>query len=223
MNIIIVGGGTKGKFGNDFVIKARSEGHRVYILSHEDNGDNDPDLHVISFDFSKSLMDKLEVLLPQIDSIDIIIYNSNPGGYPNNGYDDLTSRAWLNEQNYYNTLRHHVVYPHLLILWCYSLLKEQSKIVFMTTGLALSYKTHDWQFQVGYLGAKSWQTHLMTAFSKYNDKSLIFSSIAPYFNYDNREQYNEVFDAVYNYILNHDNSYNGKIVRAYNKDLITIN
>ena len=42
MNIVVFGGGEPGKFGNDFCLLARQQGHNVFILSHRDYATGDP-------------------------------------------------------------------------------------------------------------------------------------------------------------------------------------
>jgi nucleoside-diphosphate-sugar epimerase len=55
MNIVVIGGGKPGKFGNDFCNRARSEGHDVYVISHKDYGTNDPKHIVADFDNPTSI------------------------------------------------------------------------------------------------------------------------------------------------------------------------
>jgi hypothetical protein len=49
MNIVVIGGGEPGKFGNDFCIRAKREGHNVFILSHQDYSTQDPQHYYTDF------------------------------------------------------------------------------------------------------------------------------------------------------------------------------
>jgi nucleoside-diphosphate-sugar epimerase len=75
MNVVVVGGGEKGKFGNDLVNRLRDEGHDVYILSHKLNGTNDPKQVAVDFTNLELVLDTFEKLVSHLDTIDLFLYN----------------------------------------------------------------------------------------------------------------------------------------------------
>lgn len=209
MNIVVLGGGKPGKFGNDFVNKARQEGHRVIVLSHKDYATGVNDDMIISYhnlDATKEVLAKVAIEMP---SIDIMLFNQNGGGYPDS-VEDLFSEP--NTQYYANTLQAHVVMPHLLVACLYANLKEGSKVVFMSSTMAFEYQREHYLSGVGYPSGKSFATHLMSSMARSRTKPVTFSAICPFFIYNDRNLYTQAFENLYKHIFEHDDNSNGKIV-----------
>jgi hypothetical protein len=86
-----------------------------------------------------------------------------------------------------------------------------SKIVFLTTRMALEFERIEYTEFAGYAGLKAAQTHLMIALAHHNDRGALVSSVSPHFQYDDRSKYEAVFRRVCDYILEFDQTQNGKI------------
>ena len=210
MNVIVVGGGSPNKFGNDLVNRLRGEGHDVYILSHRDNGTNDLKQVVADFSNFDDVVDKFKTLLNKLPNLDLFVYNSNCANYPVTE-DDLKSNALVNEKKWQQTLSVHVIIPHALAIEALKKMSLNSKMIFMTSGLATDYKRTEWTNAVGYATGKAGQTHLMLGLAHNNDKGVIVTSILPHLQYHNREIYETIFERAYNYIVNLSVDQNGKI------------
>jgi nucleoside-diphosphate-sugar epimerase len=215
MNIIVFGGGTVGKFGHDFCLRARSEGHKVIIFSHKLNGTNDTDQHVIEYTNLDQINEVLNNTCSNLEKIDLVLFNQVGGSYPCNS--DVYKEPNLNM--YLNTLNSLVTVPHLFISKFNNKFHKDTKILNMTTNLAMEYdKNNHISGLVGYAGSKSWSTHLIQGYARHDLKNGIYFTISPSMNYDSEEikqTYNIWFDSLYNLILNADEKFNGKIITAW--------
>jgi NAD(P)-dependent dehydrogenase (short-subunit alcohol dehydrogenase family) len=214
MNVVIIGGGTKGKFGNDFVNRLRSEEHDVYILSHRDNGTNDPKQVVADFTDIQSVIDEYEKLTCHLDTIDLFLYNSNGKSYLNNKR-SFTSSASFNNLEWQISLNIAVAIPYNLIIKALSKMNDTSKLIYLATGLATNYNRTEYTEYSGYAGSKAYMTHLMLGFANHNDKGAIVSILSPHFDYGNKEHYNNVFERICKYIQTLSKEHNGKIVEFH--------
>jgi hypothetical protein len=110
MNIIVVGGGTTNRFGNDFVVRAKTEGHTVRVLSHRSSKDSNTTTNFLNLEETVS---KFKSITEELPVIDILIYNSNYKGH----LDDkklFTSQAILKEKLYLYGFYVHAIVPHAL-------------------------------------------------------------------------------------------------------------
>ena len=208
MNIVVVGGGEPGKFGNDFCNLAREQGHNVFILSHQDYKNNDPQHLHTDYTERQFVVDTFNQLVSGIDNIDIFIYNGPGEGYPS-GPDYFKSTAKINSLKWHMNLYVTVILPHVLSIEALKKMSKGSKIVFLTTSMSLD--RDDYTDMAGYAGMKAAQTHLMVSLAHHNDKEAIVSSVAPHFPYEDRPAYLKIFNKVYDYILTFDESKNGCI------------
>jgi NAD(P)-dependent dehydrogenase (short-subunit alcohol dehydrogenase family) len=211
MNILVVGGGTKGKFGNDFVLKARAAGHNVVIISHAPNGNNDPQQFIADFDKMSNVVDTFKVATANFDHIDIMLYNTNAHAYPAIA-SQYTEHNYRMENYYQRSIQMHVMAPHVLAIECFKKMLPGSKIIFMTSGLAFEFTNNLFSEQAGYAGAKAYQLHLMKGLAHNNNKNVIVSSISTEFLYDEPENYRLNVDTLYSHIVTHGSKFNGKIV-----------
>lgn len=205
MNILVIGGGEPGKFGNDFVKKARAEKHEVIVLSHRKRHEDD-----ISVNFT-NIDDILNKVNNAFDHIDILLYNSSIFGYPNNE-NMYKSSSVINEKLYQYDFEVHVVIPHIISTTALKYMNK-GKILFITTDMIHDRERDKYLEHVGYCGGKAWQHQLMLALAEYNDKDCVVSAISPMFDYNNKFKYKKVFDKAYHYILNAD--MNGKIYDCF--------
>jgi hypothetical protein len=211
MNILVLGGGTKGKFGNDFVSKAKEEGHAVKVLSHIDHQYNDPNYSWANYDDLDDVRIKIKDLVKDLPCIDLVLFNQNHAGHPN-------GKVFVNnpsEYEYYKTLRIQVVIPHVTVENVYDKLHASSKIVFMTTNCALTFENDKWTDLAGYSGGKAYALHLMRLIAMHNDIGFTCHAVSPSFRYDDLDHYNNVFSHTYKHIMNHGRDFNGKIVGSW--------
>ena len=215
MNVVVVGGGEKGKFGNDLVNRLRNEGHDVYILSHKLNGTNDP--KQVSVDFTKLalVLDTFEKLTSHLDTIDLFLYNTSDKSHWLNQEESFTSTANFDMVAWQNSLNTVSTVPYNLIVKALSKMNENSKIFYMATGLATAFDRTEYTKYAGYAGGKALMIHIMLGFAHHNDKGAIVSVLCPHFDYNNKEHYNGVFERICKYIANITKEQNGKIVKFY--------
>jgi hypothetical protein len=67
MNIVVVGGGSFGRFGNDFVRSSKAAGHTVRVLSHRTSIDTDATINFLNItdaveQFNKITQDSLRCI-----------------------------------------------------------------------------------------------------------------------------------------------------------------
>jgi len=210
MNIVVIGGGQPGKFGNDFCNRARSEGHDVYVISHKDYGTNDPKHIVADFDNVNDFLSKFKNLTNHLEKIDLLLYNSNAHSYPGRP-DELQSTGNVSTDKWEKALRFHVVIPHAIALESLKKMTKGSSIVFMTSGMSYDLSRKNWTANVGYAGFKGMQNHLMIGLANNNDKGAIVTCVSPHFPYDDAEKYSMVFNHTYDYITSLTEESNGKI------------
>lgn len=215
MNILVIGGGGKpGRFGRDFCDRARLDGHSVYVISHRDYGTGDP--KQISADFSNpsSVVNAFNTVMQEVNHLDIMLYNSSAHGYPNNT-NDFQSTTTVDIQKHYLNYNIYILYPHLLSIQALKIMNKTSKIIFLTTGLTLSWMWEDERSDLtrkaGYTGGKSFQNHLMIGLATGNDKEVTVTSLSPHFDYHNIDVYKRSLELTYNRILNVEARDNGKI------------
>lgn len=198
MNIVVVGGGTHGRFGNDFVRQAKSNGHTVKVLSHRTSKDTSVTVNFLNLD---ETVEKFESIINDLDNIDILLYNTNYKGHPDSE-NLFTSTATIKEKLYLYGFYVHVLAPHAIIIKSLKKMNSDSKIFFMTTDVIYDRERQENLHKLGYYGGKAYQHQLMLALAECNDKGATVSSISPYFDYDNPMEYYKKFKIVYDHIFN---------------------
>ena len=213
MNICVIGAGVKGHFGNDFVNRARNDGHTVYTLSHKDYGDNEPNHAWNNFSNSDQIVKVYNELTKDINNIDIFLYNSVFNSWVPMIPAHFTETATkFNDSDFFNSILVNVIAPYKLSIASLKKMKEGSKIIFMTTGMSTGIDNLALPIRAGYAGSKSYQNFIMKGLAEHNNKGVIVSSIAPYFQYNEPENYKIAFDKAYNHIMTIDQTHNGKII-----------
>ena len=214
MNIVVIGGGEPGKFGNDFCNRARSEGHRVFILSHKNYHNQDPLHHYADFTNPDVVVDAFNKLTKNIDQIDLFVFNTN--GYGGPGFpSDFKSTASINIDSYNTGIYYTVILPHLLTVEAFKKMSTGSRFAFLSTRMALEYKRTMYTEMAAYAGTKAYQIHLMIALSHHNDKGAIGTTVCPHFPYDEPDNYKKVFDMTYTYILNFEKNANVEFIAHF--------
>jgi hypothetical protein len=205
MNIVVAGGGTFGKFGNDFVKKAKVSGHTVRVLSHRTSKDTDA---VINFLDVENAINGFNTVTQDLETIDLFLYNTTYKGYPNTDT-VFTSNGVIKEKLYVHGFYVQVIVPHCLCVEALKKMNVSSKIVFMTTDVIYDRERTENLDHLGYYGGKAYQHQLMLALAECNDKGATVSSVSPYFDYENTQEYDKSFNTVYNHIFG--NTQNGKV------------
>lgn len=217
MNIIVFGGGKVGKFGHDFCLRARSEGHKVIIYSHALNGTNDSDQHVINYNDLNQVNEVFTNTANNLDTIDLVLFNQVGGLYPCEP--DLFQEPKLDM--YLNALNSIVTIPHLFVSKFAHKFHKDTKVVNMTSNLSMEYnKNIHVSGLVGYAGSKAWSTHLIQAYARHSKRNGIYFTISPSMNYESEEIkqiYPEWLDSLYKLIFTADEKINGKIITAYDR------
>jgi hypothetical protein len=210
MNIVVVGGGTAGHFGNDFVRRAKLDGHDVCVLSHRTGKDTNTTLNFLN---SSDVIAKFNSSTKKFEHIDIFLYNTTYKGYPDNTK-DFTSKAVINEKLYLYGMYVNVIVPHQLSVEALKRMNSKSKILFMTTDVIYDRDRIENRNKLAYYGGKAYQHQLMLALAECNDKDVTVSSISPYFDYENKEKYKLAFEQVYDHIFSE--TANGKVFDCWN-------
>lgn len=205
MNIVVIGGGMFGRFGNDFVRKSKDSGHTVRVLSHRSHPDADDTINFLSVE---NAVTKFNGVTNDLDRIDILLYNSTYNGYPNDKK-LYTSDGVIKEKLYVHGFYVQVVIPHSLCIEALKKMDASSKIIFMTTDVIYDRERTQNLDHLGYYGGKAYQHQLMLALADCNDRGAIVSSVSPFFDYDNKTEYIKSFDKVYNHIFGE--THNGKV------------
>jgi NAD(P)-dependent dehydrogenase (short-subunit alcohol dehydrogenase family) len=200
MNIVVIGGGEPGKFGNDFCLRARSEGHIVYILSHKDYNNQDPYHHYTDFKQSDLVVDAFRQLTRGIDNIDLFVFNTSSGTYPNLET-DFKSTSSVNIDRYNLGIYYSVALPHILCIEAFKKMSKGSRFVFLSSKMGMEFRRTHYTEMAGYAGAKAFQIHLMMSLSHHNNVGAIGTTVCPHFPYNEPHNYPVVFEKVYNYIL----------------------
>lgn len=197
MNIVVVGAGQKGRFGNDFVKRAKLEGHNVRVLSHRPGADTDGVFYFLNLE---QAIDTFNKITEDFNNIDLLLYNSSYHGFP----DDpkyFTSNGVIKEKLYTYGFYIQVLIPHALSIEALKRMSNRSKIIFMTTDVIYDRERTEKLYDLGYYGGKAYQHQLMLALADLNDKGTSVSSVSPFFDYNNPQEYNKTFNKVYDHIL----------------------
>jgi hypothetical protein len=210
MNIVIVGGGTPGHFGNDFVNRAKLEGHAVRVLSHRTSKDTNERINFLDVEGAVS---KFKCVTEDFNKIDILLYNSVYKGIPDSDV-HFTSKGTFSEKLYVYGFYVNVIVPHRLSVEALKKMDNNSKILFMTTDVIYDREREENLCKLSYYGGKAYQHQLMLALADCNDKSATVSSISPYFNYEDKAEYKKAFEEVYAHIFS--KTKNGKVFDCWN-------
>ncbi len=205
MNIVVVGGGTFGRFGNNFVRQAKADGHVVRVLSHRTNDDTDATLTFLT---AEDAVTKFNSITQDLDTIDVLLYNSTYKGYPDDP-STFTSNGKIKDKVYVHGFYVHVIIPHALSIEALKKMTADSKILFMTTDVIYDRERNNNLYKLAYYGGKAYQHQLMLALAEHNDKQATVSSISPMFDYEDKTNYDRTFDVVYKHIFGP--TQNGKV------------
>ena len=214
-NIVVVGGATPGRFGNEFAVRARGRGHRVKVLTWRDAGADAVDTAVADFNDHEQVVSVFQDLVADLDRIDVLLYNAHAYDYPDSPEHFTSQCTTIDADAYVQNLRVQVMIPHALSLVSLPRMDHDSALVFMTTGLALDHAKTEYTQFAGYAGAKSWAAHLMLALAHHNDRKAISVAISPFLDYEDPAALSRTIDSIVDCVLNLNQSQNGQIIQQY--------
>ena len=212
-NIVVIGGATPGKFGNEFVKRTRQLGNLVRVLTWYKT--DQADTAWADFSNHEKAVVAFQNLTQDLDHIDLLLYNAHAFDYPDDPSHFVSTRKNIDIDAYVHNLRIQVMIPHAIALAALAKMDNQSSIVFMTTGLALDHARTEYTQFAGYAGAKSWAVHLMLALAHHNDRHANSVAISPFLNYDDPTALSNTVDSIVHCVLNLNESHNGQIIEQY--------
>ena len=131
MNVVIIGGGTPGKFGNHLALRMRDDGHNVYIVSHRNYHTEHPHDISANFETTQGVVDAFNTVTKDVGIIDMILFNSNAGSYPCDEA-SFTSTSVVDLKSWEENIRLACHIPHVLGVEALKRMNENSKIIFTT-------------------------------------------------------------------------------------------
>ena len=163
MKILLVGAGSK--WGSLFTKYLAEQGCIIDLVTGTGVDYDNVINHKVNWN-TLSLQD-LDVIAANLsqDSYDLIFFNQNSGGGPNDQYfspgldaslEGWSKSFWLDCQM-----------PYYLIKKLKTKINETTRIGWMLTGLINSEQSEQWKYG-GYASAKTTNLHLMRSFSQYN-------------------------------------------------------
>lgn len=220
MNIIIIGGGRKfGRHASEEFIK---KGHNVFVMSHTQYENMLPNHVAADFSNTEDVLAKFNLLCASIDTIDVFLYLTRwvePYSYQDQA-DMFTSSNNIvdTEAEWVHATRFSTAIPHRLILQALPKMDSTSRIIFLTSGLSLTWNNDPAHVRYAmYAAAKAAQNFLMKALAHHNGKNAIVCSISTHFplQEDDPEGYviraNDIVDLISTTNLSH----NGQVVEFY--------
>lgn len=215
MNIVVFGGGNVGKFGNDFCLRARSEGHNVIIFSHKSNGTNDKQQYVINYYDMEETEKIIKQVVDELDTIDLVLFNQTGSTYPSGEAFQMAP----DYKEYQYTLNSHATIIHLFFFLCQNKLTDTCKVINMASNMMIElFEKMPYAPPVGYGAGKAWATHTIQAYATNRKNNITYFTISPSMNYDSEEgknRYPTWFNSLYELIFNSTDECNGKILTAY--------
>lgn len=163
--------GCGSKWGAAFTKHLSDNGYQVDLITGSDFAYSN--VNTIKVNWFELSVDTIKQVVP-VKSYDLVFFNQNSGGSPNDHYlkpgNDLDLSQW-NYHNWINTQMPYYVVKHLSP---YN--TSTTKIGWMLTGLIAGYETNLFQY-AGYATVKSSNLHIMRGLSQYNTG--IFFAINP--------------------------------------------
>lgn len=204
MNVLILGAGSK--WGQHFTQQILSEGHTVDLITSS----SVPNANNIRVDWNQLTLEEISLILTPLKGkqYDIIFFNQNSGGAPNDVWFEPTNTfpleawsksVWLDCQ-----------LPYYVIKVLTNSIHKNTKVGWMLTGLIDGKEKDKWKY-AGYASNKNSNVHIMRGFSQFHPG--IFFCINPSWFPPGQEKKDAavIFQSIKNLTTNH----NGKVL---NKD-----
>lgn len=163
MRVLLVGGGSK--WGRLFTGYLSDQGCSIDLITSTGVNSNNVINHKV--DWNTLSLSDLDTIVANLsnDTYDLIFFNQNSGGGPNDRYFapglDASLEGW--NKSFWVDCQ----LPYYLIKKLESKITKQTKIGWMLTGLINSEQSEQWKYG-GYASAKTANLHLMRSFSQYN-------------------------------------------------------
>jgi len=204
MNALILGGGSK--WGQHFTQHILAQGHSVDLVTSSET----EQANNIKVDWRQLTLEELEVALTPLKGkqYDIIFFNQNSGGAPNDVWFEPTNTFPL--QAWSQSLWIDCQVPYYVIKLLTNSIHQDTKIGWMLTGLIDGREQDKWRY-AGYASNKSSNVHIMRGFSQYHPG--IFFCINPSWFPPGQEQKDA--EQIFSIIKNLTKDSNGKVL---NKD-----
>lgn len=203
-NALIFGGGSK--WGAEFVRLLSKKNYAVDLITGSDFTGNHVNTFKISwFDLNHN---KIKEIIDSNKSYDLIFFNQNSGGAPNDHFLNPGNEIDINSWNYNFWLDCQL--PYFVIHHLSKSINSETKIGWMLTGLITNQEKKLFQYS-GYSGNKSFNLHILRGFSQFHQG--IFFGINPWSL--SAENYEKDSKNILSIIESIENKDNGK---TFNKD-----
>jgi hypothetical protein len=163
---LLVGCGSK--WGAEFTKHLSDRGYQIDLLSGSDF--SYPNVTAIRINWFELTVDKIKELVPK-KNYDLIFFNQNSGGSPNDHYLKPGNELDVGQWNYHNWIN--VQLPYYLVK---HLATTTTKVGWMLTGLIAGHDANMFQY-AGYATVKSANLHIMRGFSQFHPG--VFFAINP--------------------------------------------
>jgi hypothetical protein len=163
MNVLLVGAGSK--WGATFTDYLSRQDCKIDLITS--TGINDQNVTNHKVDWNTLSITDLDTIVANLsqETYDMVFFNQNSGGGPNDRYfspgldaslEGWSKSFWIDCQM-----------PYYFIKRLKSKITESTRIGWMLTGLINSEQSEQWKYG-GYAAAKTANLHLMRSFSQYN-------------------------------------------------------
>lgn len=163
MNILLIGAGSK--WGRLFTEYLSDQECSIDLITSTGVESKNVINHMV--DWNKLSITDLDIIAANLtrDTYDLIFFNQNSGGGPNDRYFspglDISLDAW--SKSFWIDCQ----MPYYLIKKISSKITDSTRIGWMLTGLINSEQSEQWKYG-GYACSKTSNLHLMRSFSQYN-------------------------------------------------------
>jgi hypothetical protein len=167
---LLVGCGSK--WGASFTENLADNGYQIDLIT----GSNFsyPNVNTIKIDWFGLNVPKIKELLSNSKKYDLIFFNQNSGGAPNDHYLKPYNDLDLDQWNFHNWINCQL--PYVIIKHLTPSIGSSTKIGWMMTGLIAGHDVDKFQY-AGYACVKSSNLHIMRGFSQFHPG--IFFAINP--------------------------------------------
>lgn len=155
---LIFGGGSK--WGKSFTRELLRRGYSIDLVTSNPLSD----VNNIIVDWNNLNQDDIKRLIDRDKNYDLIFFNHNNGGIPNDHFLKPGNEIDLNSWNYNAWIGYQL--PYSVIQHLSKTINENTKIGFMLTGMIVSSQREMFQY-AGYATTKSALLHLLRGFSCY--------------------------------------------------------
>lgn len=160
-NALLIGCGSK--WGASFTKNLSDNGYQIDLITGSNF--NYPNVNSIQIDWTNLTVDKIKELIANNKHYDLIFFNQNSGGAPNDHYLKPNNDLDLQQWNFHNWINCQL--PYIIIKHLSSSIDLSTKIGWMLTGLVNGHNTDMFQY-AGYACVKSSNLHIMRGFSQFH-------------------------------------------------------